>query len=301
MNERAREIIKAFIPKYFRYHVKNSYRYCVSLKARKVFGRSALTPEWLSEEMLDILQDKYPYPPLISYEPEDLQRSADGRVRNIFRLLGSHAAACHRYLELGCSEGTVCETLRCRGKFAAGIDLRFGFSKAAAGRDHHFVQMDAARLGFVDNHFDCVFSLASFEHFHDPKAVMDEAIRVVRKGGFIYLHFGPLYLSPYGLHAYRSITVPYCQCLFDKDTLIHFSRRKNLKPPDYESLNQWKLQDFRRLWSSYASKLRRIRYYEYLNTDHINLINDHPSCFKSKTDYFDNLIIPEIEILFQKI
>lgn len=129
MNERAREFIKAFIPKFFRYHVKNSCRYCVSLNARKVFSRSALTPEWLDEDMLEMLQNKYPYPPMISYQPEDLERSAERRVRNIFRLLGDHAAACHRYLDLGCSEGSVCDTLRFRGKFAAGIDLRYGFSK----------------------------------------------------------------------------------------------------------------------------------------------------------------------------
>jgi len=161
--------------------------------------------------------------------------------------------------------------------------------------------MDAARLGFADGHFDCVFSLASFEHFRDPIAVMEEAIRVVRKGGFIYLHFGPLYLSAYGLHAYRSITIPYCQCLFDKETLVIFSRRKNIKPPDYESLNHWTLQDFRRLWSMYSQKVRRIRYFEYLNTDHIDLIKKYPSCFKSKTDHFDNLVVPEIEVLLKKI
>ena len=85
MNERTLELIKVFIPKFFRYHIKNYYRYCVSLKARNVFSRSALLPEWLSEEMLDILQNKYPYPPLISYQPEDLKRSAERRVRNISR------------------------------------------------------------------------------------------------------------------------------------------------------------------------------------------------------------------------
>jgi len=299
MNERTLELIKVFIPKFFRYHIKNFYRHCISIKARKAFSRSALTPEWLSEEMIDILHNKYPYPPLISYQPEDLKRSAERRVRNISRLLGVHAEMCHRYLDIGCSEGTVCDTLRLRGKFVAGIDIRFGFNNVNV-HNHSFAQMDAARLGFADGRFDCVFSFASFEHFCDPKAVMDEAVRVVRKGGFIYLHFGPLYLSSYGLHAYRSITVPYCQCLFEKETLTNFCRRKNLQPPDYGSLNQWTLQDFRRLWSSYASKLRCIRYYEYLNTDHIDLIKRYPSCFKSKTDFFDNLVVPEIEIFFQK-
>ena len=74
--------------------------------------------------------------------------------------------------------------------------------------------MDAANMQFEDETFDFVFSYDAFEHFASPENVLLEAIRVVRKRGYIYLEFGPLYYSPYGEHAYRSITVPYCQFLF---------------------------------------------------------------------------------------
>jgi SAM-dependent methyltransferase len=301
MGNEAREILKEWVPKSLRYHLKNKFRYVKSCTARKAFENAPRYPEWLSHDLLETLQERYDYPRLISYAPEDRERAAERTAKKIIRVLGSQASRSYRFLDVGCAEGMVCGAVNRKGKFAVGIDIRIGFSSGPADHRMPFLQMDASRLGFKDESFDCVFSMASFEHFSDPRSVLEEAIRVVRKGGWIYLHFGPLYLSHYGLHAYRSITVPYCHCLFDRETLMEFCHQKNLTPPDFESLNKWSLADFRRLWGMYSSRLHRVRYYEYLNTDHVDLITLYPSCFKSKTGDFMNLIVPEVEVLFQKL
>lgn len=51
-----------------------------------------------------------------------------------------------------------------------------------------------------ENHFDYVFSSNSFEHIEDLKETLDEAYRVLKKGGILYSHFGPIWSAPDGHH-----------------------------------------------------------------------------------------------------
>lgn len=301
MNEQTREIIKKIVPKLFRYQLKNTFRNLKTLKARRIFERAYNKPEWLGKDMLEYLQEKYPYPPTISYDSESLETRSEHHAKIIFGLLGKQRKQNHIFLELGCGAGMVSCALQRKGKVSIAIDIGSGFDERAVSEGVSFLRMDAAQLGFKDESFDFVFSLAAFEHFNDPKLVLEEAIRVVKTGGYIYLHYGPLYMSHYGLHAYRSITVPYCQFLFPEQVLVNFCVENKLKPPDFSSVNKWSLEDYRELWDKYSPKLRRTKYYEYINTDYVELITRYPSCFRSKTRYFNNLIVPEIEVLFQKI
>ncbi|MCP4681814.1 MAG: class I SAM-dependent methyltransferase [Desulfobacterales bacterium] len=301
MNERTREIIKKIVPKLCRYKLKNTLRNLKTLKARRVFEISHDKPEWLGKDMLKYLQEKYPYPRKISYDPKSLEKKGEYHAKAILGLFGKQRKKIHTILELGCGAGMVSCALQHKGRVSIPIDIRSGFDERAVREEVPFFKMDAAQLGFKDESFDIVFSLAAFEHFNEPDLVLKEATRVVRTGGYIYLHFGPLYMSHFGLHAYRSITVPYCQFLFQEELLMNFCIEKNLKPPDFSSVNKWSLEDYRELWARYSSKLRRIKYYEYLNVDHVNLIVRHSSCFKSKTKNFNNLVVPELEVLFQKI
>jgi len=155
-------------------------------------------------------------------------------------------------------------------------------------------------MQFEDETFDFVFSYDAFEHFAAPENVLREAIRVVRKRGYIYLEFGPLYYSPYGEHAYRSITVPYCQFLFQKKLLNDFATQHELEPIDFSHVNGWSLASYRKLWHRYSQILKRIHYAEKLNLSHLDLIRAYPSCFKSKSGNFDNFIVASITVLFQK-
>ena len=96
------------------------------------------------------------------------------------------------------------------------------------------LRMDAADLKFENECFDVVLSYDGFEHFDEPELVLQEAIRVVKQGGYIYLFFGPLFMSPMGLHIYNTISVPYCQFLFSKEMLKDFVKAKGLNPFAFE-------------------------------------------------------------------
>jgi SAM-dependent methyltransferase len=64
------------------------------------------------------------------------------------------------------------------------------------------LQMDASRMDFPDESFDLVYSFNVFEHLSDPKAVLEEKIRVTRPGGCVLTHFH-LYSSDSGGHDVR--------------------------------------------------------------------------------------------------
>ncbi|MEE9166899.1 MAG: class I SAM-dependent methyltransferase [Candidatus Neomarinimicrobiota bacterium] len=274
-------------------------------KARQVFERSSDTPPWLEPDHLEFLQRRYPFPPEYGYRPVDLERRGRERSAEILTLLSKmteRRGTIRHFLELGCWDGMVSHALQRSGKVTTAIDHRSeGFDKRALRRGVSLLKMDAEQLGFEDESFDCIFSYESFEHFSDPEAVLREAIRVVRKGGFVYLAFGPLYMSPMGLHAYRSITVPYCHFLFPLEVLDEFCTRKSLTNIHVDELNRWSLNDYRELWEAYAHRVKKVLYREIPDTSHVDVIIKHPSCFRSKTDAFDNLVVSTIEVLFVKM
>jgi ubiquinone/menaquinone biosynthesis C-methylase UbiE len=216
-------------------------------------------------------------------------------------LIGKRKLSDTKFLELACGDGMVSCALQLKGKNATAIDIHSGgFDCRAKGAGVEFLEMDATDLKFENDSFDVVFSYAAFEHFSEPECVLQEAIRELKKRGSIYLNFGPLYMSPFGLHVYRSIPVPYCQFLFSPYTLLKFAEKMGVNPPNFESLNNWSLTDYRELWDRYSHKLHRVQYFERLNVSHLDLIYQYPFCFKSVAKNFDDLIVAEIEVLFTK-
>ena len=59
---------------------------------------------------------------------------------------------------------------------------------------------DATALPFPDEHFDALFSVATFEHILDLPLALREMHRVLRPGGVVYANFGPIWSSGKGHH-----------------------------------------------------------------------------------------------------
>ncbi|GAG93874.1 unnamed protein product, partial [marine sediment metagenome] len=97
-------------------------------------------------------------------------------------------------------------------------------------------------------------------------------------------------------------SIPYWHLLFPRQLVKEFiEKMENIRPLAESKLNRWSLIKFHNLWEKYSNKLKKIKYKESLNIFHLDLIMQYPSCFKSKTNYFDNLIVDGIEVLFKKI
>ena len=302
MNKALRNLARKVVPKPLL--IKGWEAYCRfrARRARRAFLEAPETPAYLGRDALERLQKDYP-PAEWSYldSKEALARRGRKRAEMMLALVADGQEEVRRFLDLGAWDGMCCAALEQMDKETVGIDIRAeGFSEEAVRSGADLLQMDAGALGFDDDSFDFVFSFNSFEHFPEPDRVLSEAVRVVRPGGYIYLDFGPLYWSAKGAHQFRTIHVPYNQCLFTKDLLSEYASEEGFELMGFFWMNEWSVNQYRRLWEAYAHRLETILYYETLDADHVDLISQYPSCFKSKVDDFDNFLVAYMEILFRK-
>lgn len=302
MKWRIKELFKRVIPKPILINAWARYSLSKSRQARQIFEAASDEPRWLSWKELEQLQAEYPLEDQsYCYDSASSEKRARARASELMTLATQEGALMDRFLELGSSDGMVCSYLRETGKTAVGIDYRVDkVSERAIAAGTLVAGMDASQLGFGDNTFDFVFSYNSFEHFLEPDLVLREAARVVRPGGKIYLNFGPLWLTPKGAHQYKSITVPYCECLFPLTLIEEFAQENGIDLIDFEQMNKWTLTQYRELWSEVCDRLELAACYETYNADHVDLIMRYPSCFKSKTAVFDDLIVSNVDVLFVK-
>ncbi|MFW5877438.1 MAG: class I SAM-dependent methyltransferase [Myxococcota bacterium] len=236
------------------------------------------------------------------YTAGAVERRGQQRIVQLSRALGSAMRGVERSLELGCGEGMASHALARRGIRASGIDLRSEvFDPRALADGVDLRAMDAGSLQHESDHFDLVFSFDAFEHFPDPKAVLREAIRVTRPGGLIYLDFGPLYDSAWGLHAFAALGIPYVQHLFEEDTLQRFCAQEGVGPIAFDQCNRWPLARYRDLFSRHRPALEPVLLFEKHDVSGLPLIERYPSQLKRRTDDLEALLVGYIEALFRKI
>jgi len=271
-------------------------------ETKSIFNQSSRTPEWLDLNILKRLQQNFTIRATFTYDEKSIEHRGKNRAFMINRLMLSERKRINKFLELGCGHGMVSYALHSMGKKVTGIDINLVVDKEYLNCGVSYLKMDATDLKFDDESFDCVFSFDSFEHFPNPEKVLKEALRVVKKEGYIYLSFGPLYMSPWGLHQYRLINIPYCQYLLPIQLLKKFAKKIKPEEPWIDPyLNEWPLENYRKLWVKYSDRIKKIELNEILDIRYLDLVKRYPSCFKSKTNNFDNLIISSIEVLFKKI
>jgi hypothetical protein len=123
---------------------------------------------------------------------------------------------------------------------------------------------------------------------------------VLRPGGYLFLLFGPVYTSPYGLHAYRQIPVPYCQYLFTDADLKAYAAREGL-PAAWPFVNGVSVSSYRDLWAQQAGRFERLHYVEHPTGGvGAELIADHPACFRGKVPAFGDLFVSAMEICLRR-
>ena len=256
-------------------------------------------PRWLGYADLEFLSRSYGFPAPYGYDEESLARRGAERAAEILTLPG--AASFRQTLEFGCGDGMVSASLAQMGRTAIAVDISPArFDKRAIDAGVDFRICDAADIGVPANTIDCVFSYNAFEHIADPYAVLAEMTRITRRGGLIYLSFGPLYWSAFGEHAYRSIPIPYCHCLFRLETMNQYCRDKGYDEIDPRHVNGWSLEQYRKLWEWSGKSLDRIRYSERSSAGHVDLIQRYASCFSSRSTSPLDFLIDEINIVFRK-
>ncbi|MFN3197530.1 MAG: class I SAM-dependent methyltransferase [Bradymonadia bacterium] len=187
------------------------------------------------------------------YGARDTWHRAVTRVEQLIDLPGL-AEPTKKVLEACCGDGSVGAALRMYGhdvhlsdmndwRHARAKDLPFTEGCLEDGLPLETASMDAA------------FSYNAFEHVDDPRASLEELARVVKPGGVIYLSFGPLYASPWGMHAYRTIPVPFLQHIFSEPFTLKKLKEVGIddlgsKLDELQPMNRWTVSQFDNLWRS---------------------------------------------------
>ena len=75
------------------------------------------------------------------------------------------------------------------------------------GHVGRLTQMNANRLEFPEDTFDCILSISTFEHFLNPASVLREMHRVLRPGAIALVSFEPIWTSSRGHHLHHFGTI----------------------------------------------------------------------------------------------
>jgi SAM-dependent methyltransferase len=298
MREALKRCVRAVVPATGIQAVKVAHAAVVTRDAREAFQHASPGPQWLDPGLLPVLQRRYPTAPPYHYDARSLWIRGVERRRRIAHFLTGDRP---RTLEVACHDAMVSGVLAETGARATAIDLSLdSIDPRARASGVELVAADAEKLPFGDAAFACVFSYNAFEHFDDPRGAFAEAVRVVRPTGILYFRFGPLYRSSYGLHAMHAITVPFLQYLWDRPVLEAHVARDGLGRIEFETLNEWTLQQFRDLWAEWRPWADRIAYREIPDVHGVDLVRDHPSCFRHQTDRFEDLLVANLEIALRR-
>lgn len=120
---------------------------------------------------------------------------AESRLRTswvISELWSQHGPRALAILDVACGGGFLANPLAAAGHAVTGIDLSQD-SLAVAGRHDitgsvTYLSMDARALAFPGGQFDVVCMMDFLEHLPERDAVIAEAARVLRPGGWFYFH-----------------------------------------------------------------------------------------------------------------
>jgi SAM-dependent methyltransferase len=266
--------------------------------AREAFNRAYSQPAYLDPAHLDFFIARYYRDAKTRSDKRFPHEKSDERAAEILQTIrrvrrGERGAV--TFLDIACGDGLTADALARLGANVCAIDLTNNRFVGTC----NFETMDAGAMTFADQSFDVAYTFDAFEHFSNPDAVIREAHRVLKPGGLLYASFGPLYNSPHGAHQFLSIDVPYCHMLFREEDCNAAAEKRGLRPLT-KNLNYWSLRDFRGLFDRFTDRFETIYRFEKFNVSFVDLIRQFPTCFRSKVDDFDELIVRSIEVLLRK-
>jgi len=125
-------------------------------------------------------------------------------------LTGKHVAV------LGCGRGQECAGLLAAGAGSIeGFDLDSRIGETCTDKRVAYHRVSIVETGAHAASFDVVYSCAVFEHVHNLRGAFEEAVRICKPGGIVFVLSSPLWYSPYGNHMGSVLPqLPWCHLLF---------------------------------------------------------------------------------------
>ena len=120
---------------------------------------------------------------------------------NVFNELVFNKKQKYKILEVGCGRGTLSSYFANEGHECHLLDTSKGIidiAKKIFKKNNHkakFYVQNGENTSFEDNSFDIVFSIGLMEHFKKIDKILDEKLRILKKGGSLFLYVVPEYFN----------------------------------------------------------------------------------------------------------
>ena len=114
-----------------------------------------------------------------------------------------------------------------------------------------FHRADAMDLPYKDGLFDLVVSFNAFEHIPDPGRGLQEALRVTRPQGFVFITFDPIWTADTGSHFASFVPEPWAHLVLGAEDFLDRMKQSGAE--------KWQMEEFR-----YAMNRVRLGQFEYI-------------------------------------
>ncbi|MCL1924840.1 MAG: class I SAM-dependent methyltransferase [Defluviitaleaceae bacterium] len=133
-----------------------------------------------------------------------------------------------------------------------------------------FIVGDSANIPLDSNSIDTVIINDAMEHVENPLKTIKESLRVLKKGGKLYINFPP-YFHPYGAHLSDAISMPWVHMIFNEETLIKAYKKQVKDLPDGVDRINFRISEKNgREHFSYINKMTVHRFNNILDKLNIN-------------------------------
>lgn len=247
------------------------------------------------------LQKEFNGVPEYGFDPHSVWKRGMERASLLSEMLHEPNHSC-RILEVGCGDAMTGYMLSIHGHLVTVSDMDDWRDPRAASLE--FCQQNLERpLPFAPNTFDLIYSYNSFEHFQDPAKCFGELSRLVKPSGVIHLSFGPLYASPWGLHAWSSLKMPYPQFLFSEKFISEKIKETGIcdlgkQSDSLQPLNRWTVGEFCNLWSD--STWHTIKSDFWAPKSFLYLIKRYPECFFGRGLTYEDVTVQAISVTLRR-
>lgn len=255
-----------------------------------------------AESHFDELQSKYSPRDGYKYDAHSLWVRAQERMAELFELVPALRERGRHLLDAGCGDGMLSVQLAAYGHLVTLVDMEDWRDRQALHL--HFVESKLEKVeGVSSESQDMVTSYNTFEHVEGPAKCLAELLRIVKPGGHLYFHFGPLYCSPIGLHAHKTLNMPYPQFLFSKEFLDAKLRELGINDlgrdqSALQPLNRWRLCQFEELFNSCDAELLLLRHCP--SKDYTSIVLEYPECFRGRGLTLPDLRVQALKVLLRK-
>jgi len=249
------------------------------------------------------LQERYEGVAEYGYDSYSTWKRGLERARTILEMIESLRTPGARILDAGCGDGMT-------GAIFAHYGHHVTLADTEDWRDRRATSLPFLACDLCDSipcrsdAYDFAFSFNGFEHFLDPRRALTNLILACRAGGSIYLDFAPVYTGPWGLHAYRSLRMPYPQFLFSdgfvRDRLRETGIRDLGRSREFlQPLNRLGRTAFMDLWADCGCQVVQCAV-DYVDVGYLSVITEYPKSFSGRGLTVDDVLIQGFRVLLRK-